>query len=70
MTDWLPWGFVMMVGTFSTLALQLRALAQAPVGTPPDLKAAWIGLTLTALASTILFLLYVFSGESWIWYLR
>ena len=70
MTDWLPWGFVVMAGTFTTLALTLRAIVRAPAGSKPDLSAAWWALAASAIAAFGVYLLYILYGESWVWYLR
>ncbi|MHB8604572.1 MAG: hypothetical protein ACYDCK_04890 [Thermoplasmatota archaeon] len=70
MTDWLPWGFTLMVGTFTTLALALAAVGRAPVGERPRLGPAWIALGATVVASFAIYSLYLLYGESWVWYLR
>jgi hypothetical protein len=70
MTDWLPWGFVFMAGTFATIGLALRSLARTPAGGSVDLRAAWWALALTVVASFGVWFLYVFWGEGWVWYLR
>lgn len=70
MTDWLPWGLAMMIGMFTTLALQLRALALTPVGQRPDLRLARRSFRITVLVTVVVYLLYVVLGEGWLWYLR
>jgi hypothetical protein len=70
MTDWLPWGAAMMAGIFTTVALALRDLQRTPVGERPQLRAARWALVATIAVTLTLYLLYVFLGESWIWYLR
>jgi hypothetical protein len=70
MTDWLPWGAVVMGGTFSTLALTLRALGRRKEGEALDLRAAWWALVVTILASLGVYLLYLLYGERWVWYLQ
>jgi len=69
-TDWLPWGFALMVGIVATQALTLRALAKAPLGQRPDLRPAGWALAATALVSGALYLLYVLFGECWLPYVR
>lgn len=70
MTDWLPWGAVLMAGMFTTLALLLRAVGRAPAGQVPDLRAARWALAITALASAVVYALYLLTGEGWVWYLH
>jgi hypothetical protein len=70
MTDWLPWGGAMMAGTFTTIALALRDLQRTPVGERSRLHGARWALFGTIVVTLTLYLLYVFLGESWIWYLR
>lgn len=70
MTDWLPWGAVLMAGTFATLALLLRAVGRAAPGRPPDLRAAWAAFALTVVAALAVYALYLLFGEGWVWYLR
>jgi len=63
MTDWLPWGFALMLGNFVTLYLILKALGK-------NRKSAWVAYWLTVVISTFIYLLYIIYGESWVWYLR
>jgi hypothetical protein len=70
MTDWLPWGGAMMAGIFTTTALALRELERTPVGEKPRLRGAHWALFATIVVTLTMYLLYVFLGESWIWYLR
>ena len=70
MTDWLPWGAAVMGGTFTTLWLTLRALQRHAGGAPLDLRAAWRALVVAIVASLAVYVLYLFFGESWGWYLR
>jgi uncharacterized PurR-regulated membrane protein YhhQ (DUF165 family) len=70
MTDWLPWGAVVMAGTFTTLALVLRALGRTPAGQVPNLRAAWIALVVTIVLSLAVYSLYLLTGEDWVWYLH
>jgi hypothetical protein len=69
-TDWLPWGAVVMAGTFSTLGLTLRAVGRAPAGQAPDLRAARWALLATVLLSLAVYSLYLLTGEDWVWYLH
>ncbi len=59
-----------MAGTFATLALTLRALGRQGAGESLDLRAAWWALVVTIVASLAVYSLYLFFGESWIWYFR
>lgn len=68
MTDWLPWGAVVMAGTFATLALVLQGLGRTPAGQVPDLRNARRALWATVVASAVVFGLYLAFGERWIWY--
>ena len=70
MTDWLPWGFIVMLGTFSTFWLIIRALEQMAHGKTPDLNLAKWVLILTLVLSFGVYVLYIIYGESWIWYLK
>jgi len=67
MTDWLPWGWVLMVGSFTTQALMLRALKASGVKAS-ELRTVKLALALTAILSFAVYALYVFYGERWIWY--
>jgi hypothetical protein len=68
MTDWLPWGAVVMAGTFTTLALVLRAIGKTPVGQVPDLRAARWALVASIVAALGVYAMYLITGEDWIWY--
>lgn len=70
MTDWLPWGFVLMTGTFTTLALTLRSIQATPVDQKPNLKWAWIALAATVVGSFAVYMMYIVYGETWIWYFQ
>ncbi|MES2155618.1 MAG: hypothetical protein V4510_10825 [bacterium] len=70
MTDWLPWGAVVMAGVFGTLATLLRRLGRTPIGAKPDLRAVWWALAISAAAGVGVYALYVAMGEDWVWYLR
>lgn len=70
MTDWLPWGAVVMAGTFATLSLTLRAIGKAPQGQTPNLRTAWIALVVTIVLSVAVYSLYLLTGEAWVWYLH
>lgn len=70
MTDWLPWGAVMMAGTMATLALTLRALGRTPVGERPDLRQARMALWLFLAVAAVVYSLYLVTGEGWVWYLH
>ena len=68
MTDWLPWGSVLMAGTFATLWLTLQAVGRTPAGQVPDLRSAKRALLATIFASVAVFALYLVFAERWIWY--
>lgn len=68
MTDWLPWGGALMVGTLATLGLTLRSLQRTPVGQAPDLGAARKALVATAVVTAVLYALYLALDEDWLWY--
>lgn len=68
MTDWLPWGFVLMVGFFATSYFALNSLSNTPVGQKPNLSRASLTLKITIIISTILYAMYIAYGQSWIWY--
>jgi hypothetical protein len=70
MTDWLPWGFVLMAGTFTTLALALRGIQRTAVGDHPDLRNAWWSLGATVALSLGVYALYLLFGERWVWHLQ
>lgn len=70
MTDWLPWGAVVMAGTFSTLGLVLRAVGRTPAGEKPDLRAARWALLATVVLSLGVYAMYLLTGEGWVWYLH
>jgi hypothetical protein len=68
MTDWLPWGAVVMVGTFVTLGLLVRAVGRTPVGERPQLRAVWWALWVSVVLGLATFSMYLLTGERWIWY--
>lgn len=70
MTDWLPWGLVVMVGLVGTSALTLRALARTPLGERPDVRPAAWALGATAVLAAGVYLLYILFGECWLPYVR
>ncbi len=70
MVDWLPWGFVLMIGTFWTLALVLRVLEHTAAGDKPNLRSAKWALLITIFATFVVYSMYLLYGERWIWYLR
>ncbi|MCS4539040.1 MAG: hypothetical protein HYY67_09305 [Thaumarchaeota archaeon] len=68
MTDWLPWGFVLMVGLFATTHFALESLGKTPVGQTPNLSKAGLALKITILVSAIVYAMYIAYGERWLWY--
>jgi hypothetical protein len=68
MTDWLPWGLVLMVWVFSTLGLAMRQIGRTPVGTVPDLRMPRRALFIGAAATFLVNLVYIVFEERWIWY--
>ena len=68
MTDWLPWGFVVMLGMYTTLGLVLRALEKSSVIQKKDLRLVKIFFWFSILLSLIVYSLYLITGEAWIWY--
>jgi hypothetical protein len=70
MTDWLPWGFVFMVGSFATLYFSLQAIEKTPVGQTPNLRKAKLAFNITIALSLLVYSMYLAYGEAWIWYLR
>lgn len=68
MTDWMPWGFVVMTGTFVTLWLALKAVGETPTGRVPDLGRARLSLLVTIASSFLVYLLYIVLGEAWLPY--
>ena len=70
MTDWLPWGAIVMAGAIATAAVTLRQIGRTPVGTKPDLRPAWWTLAASSVAALAVYALYLVYGESWVWYLR
>lgn len=70
MTDWLPWGAVVMAGTFGTIAALVWRLQKTPAGQRPDLRAVWWVLCVSAAAAMGVYCMYLAMGENWVWYLR
>jgi hypothetical protein len=68
MTDWLPWGLLLMGWVASTLGFAIQALGQAPVGTRPDLRRARLAFRIGGAATVLVYLLYLVFQERWIWY--
>lgn len=68
MTDWMPWGLVLMTGTFVTLWLALRAVGETPAGRAPDLRRARLALIVTVASSFFVYALYLVFQEGWLPY--
>lgn len=68
MTDWTPWAFVMMVGTFVTFWSLLRDVSQTPAGDTLDLRVTKLFFWATVVLSVGVFSLYLLFGEGWLWY--
>lgn len=68
MTDWLPWGLVLMVAVFWTLASLLRVLGRTTIGATPDLRPVWRVLGIGAGATLAVYLVYIVFQERWLWY--
>jgi hypothetical protein len=67
MTDWLPWGGALMVGTLATLHFALRAL-EAKMPDDDNVRKARIAYWVTAVLSLFTYALYLVFQENWLPY--
>lgn len=66
MTDWLPWGGVLMVGTFMTLHFALKSLEAK--GIDGNLRNARRAFWATVVLSLLTYAMYLVFDEDWLPY--
>lgn len=67
MTDWLPWGGVLMAGTFATLHFVLKSLESRHTG-DAALRQARRAFWVTVVTSLLVYAMYLVFDEDWLPY--